>query len=239
MDLYFAFAAAYVSESVLGKSGTPATVERLLELKCDIDRKLQRTFSLEDRARYATGGGPGLKEILLYVLIRRTGPDNVVETGVAQGVSTAFILRALEDNHAGSLVSIDLPNFSSEGYRYRFDPDFLDQTYVKPDLGVGWLAPASLRHRWTLKLGSSEDELPRLGNLKIDLFLHDSEHSYENMMQEYHWALNHLRPGGILASDDVSFNTAFVDLLHEFRASLHEIARAPIGICQSLPSFRA
>jgi len=46
----------------------------------------------------------------LYNLIRDTRPSIVVETGVASGVSTAYILQALEDNRKGKLYSIDLPN---------------------------------------------------------------------------------------------------------------------------------
>lgn len=49
------------------------------------------------------------EEETLYTIIRIRKPDIVVETGVAQGVSSTFILQALEDNGRGQLYSIDLP----------------------------------------------------------------------------------------------------------------------------------
>lgn len=45
----------------------------------------------------------------LYVLCRISRPGVVVETGVGPGVSSTFILRALQRNRSGSLISIDLP----------------------------------------------------------------------------------------------------------------------------------
>ena len=48
---------------------------------------------------------------LLYAVCRLIRPRIVVETGVAAGVSSAFILKALEDNSYGILHSIDEPNY--------------------------------------------------------------------------------------------------------------------------------
>ena len=44
-----------------------------------------------------------------YLVCRLLEPAVVVETGVAYGVSSAFILRALEKNGRGVLHSVDLP----------------------------------------------------------------------------------------------------------------------------------
>src|SRR6185295_2535073 len=44
----------------------------------------------------------------LYLTVRLMQPGLVVETGVFDGVSSALILRALEDNCYGRLISIDL-----------------------------------------------------------------------------------------------------------------------------------
>jgi hypothetical protein len=51
-----------------------------------------------------------VKGPLLYVLIRALKPKIVLETGVASGVSTLFMLQALNHNTHGTLYSIDLPN---------------------------------------------------------------------------------------------------------------------------------
>ena len=47
---------------------------------------------------------------LLYGLVRALRPEVVVETGVATGVTSAYLLAALADNDAGELQSIDLPS---------------------------------------------------------------------------------------------------------------------------------
>jgi hypothetical protein len=43
----------------------------------------------------------------------------------------------------------------------------------------------------------------------IDIFLHDSLHTYRNMKCEFHTVWPKLSAGGILLSDDVELNRAF------------------------------
>jgi hypothetical protein len=45
----------------------------------------------------------------------------------------------------------------------------------------------------------------------VDIFLHDSLHTYRNMRFEYQTVWPHLREGGVLLSDDVAMNRAFGD----------------------------
>jgi hypothetical protein len=82
--------------------------------------------------------------------------------------------------------------------------------YTPSGLEPGWLVPKELHSLWELKLGRSSEVLPTIDS-KVDIFYHDSEHSYENMTFEYEWAYSHLKEGGILASDDVTWNEAFSD----------------------------
>jgi len=104
---------------------------------------------------------------LLYCLTRALRPEVVVETGVANGVSSAFILKALDDNAKGRLYSIDL--HCREGIS------------VPPGKQLGWVIPKHLKLKWNLMLGESTKVLPgllrKLGS--IDIFLHDSRHSTE------------------------------------------------------------
>jgi predicted O-methyltransferase YrrM len=100
---------------------------------------------------------------VLYLVTRVVKPKVAVETGVARGLSSSILLKALEENGQGFLHSIDLsPN-------------------------AGDLIPENLKSRWKLYVGSSRDRLPKvLSKLdKIDLFLHDSEHTYSNMTFEF------------------------------------------------------
>lgn len=145
---------------------------------------------------------------LFYTLLRSANCMSVIETGVEKGASTSYMLQALSDNGGGSLHSIDAPNqfyiSDSGSFHAEFNP-------VKQQ--PGWIIPTELRKNWKLTLGLSKDVLPGiLEQLKtIDVFFHDSEHSYETMIFEYETAWPHIRPGGYLLSDDVLWNNAFSD----------------------------
>jgi predicted O-methyltransferase YrrM len=165
--------------------------------------------------RYNTGritGRNGYDEGLrLYRLLRELRPEVAVETGVCNGVSTAFLLLALEDNGAGELHSIDLPEVAGEEYEQGTFWDGKGGAVIPPGKEPGWMVPPELRQRWHLVLGRSQDELPplidRVG--EIDFFMHDSEHSYECMRFEFGTAWPALREGGVLVADDVNVNPAW------------------------------
>lgn len=135
----------------------------------------------------------------LYVVVRALKPAVTVETGVASGVSSAHILRALSANGTGTLYSIDLPRATG--------------TQLPRGRSPGWLVPDALRRRWKLSLGDSRTLLPHLlATLdRVDLFFHDSDHSYDNMYFELEQALPRLSPGGLLVCDDSTLHTAWVD----------------------------
>ena len=160
---------------------------------------LEENRSNFDRRLFSSWGIGERLGTVLYVLCRKLRPDTVVETGVASGVSSAYILCALEENRHGALYSIDLP---------------WERTKQS-----GWLIPDYLRHRWQLILGRSSEELiPLLEKLgTIGIFLHDSEHSYQNMLWEYQTAWGHLKGGGILLSHNVDVNNAFSNFCESVR----------------------
>lgn len=139
-----------------------------------------------------------------YVAVRTTQPSIVVETGVAHGISTYYILRALEKNGHGHLFSIDLPywKWNSESK-------------------IGMAVPSSLRSRWTLLIGWSIRELKKLKKKvkKIDLFIHDSDHFYLNQKSEYEIALNWFGDHGLLISDDVR-NLSLLECYKQYGGAL-------------------
>jgi predicted O-methyltransferase YrrM len=49
----------------------------------------------------------------IYVIIRVLKPNIIVETGVANGASSFYILLALKRNKKSHLFSIDFPNLDS------------------------------------------------------------------------------------------------------------------------------
>ena len=75
------------------------------------------------------------------------------------------------------------------------------------------MIPHYLRHRWHLILGKSSEKLaPLFKNVvEIDIFLHDSDHSYQNMLWEFQTAWTYLKAGGLLLSHNIDYNDAFSD----------------------------
>ena len=152
-----------------------------------------------------------------YALIRLLRPETVVETGVGAGVSSWTILKAMEENGVGRLISIDLPTPNTE---------------LLPE--VGYLVQRDLRHRWDLRIGPSKRLLPE--TLKelglVDIFLHDSRHSYSNQLREYQTAWPYIRSGGMLVSDDVS-NDALHDASRSWSGEptiIGQSKESPIGL---------
>jgi predicted O-methyltransferase YrrM len=151
-----------------------------------------------------------LYRVWVYCLVRALKPRTFVETGVLHGMTSAFVLEALERNGgAGRLISIDLPSYAETG------PANVDgyQGTLPPGREPGWLVPLELRDRWELHLGPSLDVLPRVLEQagEIDVFLHDSDHTYETMMGEFELAWPVLRDGGALIADDSTDNAAFAE----------------------------
>jgi len=129
---------------------------------------------------------------ICYAIVKIMKPDTVVETGVGRGMSSASILKAMDENGKGQLFSIDLP-------------------FIWPASSVGSLVPNHHRRKWTLVLDSGERALPKIMNEKsVDFFVHDSDHSYDSQIAEYTIAWPNISKNGILVSDDVN-NDAFLE----------------------------
>jgi hypothetical protein len=137
----------------------------------------------------------------IWCLTRHLRPNNVVETGVAHGVSSRFILEALELNGTGHLWSIDHPP--------------LDHVWHEQ---IGIAVGGRYSTRWSYISGSSKRRLPRLFSQlgQIDLFVHDSLHSERNVRFEIDRAWAALRPGGAIVVDDIDTNWGFKSFVQAF-----------------------
>ena len=141
----------------------------------------------------------GEKFELLYTIARILQPDRIIETGVCDGQSTAILLQALDQNGSGQLRSIDLPVYQDDQDPYE---DF--GSYLPPGESSGWIIPDRLRHRWRLYEGRSDEHLESIFEdwETVDMFFHDSAHTYDTMSWEYTTAWPHINPDGLLMSDD-------------------------------------
>ena len=129
---------------------------------------------------------------LLYVLVKSKKPQLLVETGVANGVSTSAIMSALdEDNSSGSLNSFDVLPETKEAYlgKGKWNFHLLDKKRTHKQLYVA--------------VGNSP---------LVDIWLHDSNHGYRWQKFEYLLALSRLKEDGVLISDDIDASPAWGEL---------------------------
>ncbi len=103
-----------------------------------------------------------------YAIVRALQPDNVVETGTHLGLGSCVIAAALLRNGHGRLTTIDID--ADSGY-------LIDEPW------------ASVIDR---RVGSSLDELAKMSD--VDMFLHDSLHTYEYETKEFAAVEPNLRP---------------------------------------------
>ena len=147
---------------------------------------------------YDLGGGGGVP--LLYALTRILKPDNVVETGVASGFSSATFLAAMEKNGSGHLYSSDFPYFRI--------PD--------PEKYIGVVVEPQLKGRWSLHVKGDAENLPAIVSAMkgtIDLFHYDSDKSYDGRLQAMDIIAPVLSHDGIIIMDDIQDNCFFHDLV--------------------------
>jgi Methyltransferase domain len=131
---------------------------------------------------------------LAWCLARHLRPERILETGVGRGLTTRALLEALRRNGTGHLWSIDLPPLLEHGLHRE----------------TAAAVPQRLRDDWTLALGSSRRELPRLvADIRpIGLFVHDSMHTTRNVSFELELVWPALSVGAGVLIDDVEKNTA-------------------------------
>jgi len=137
---------------------------------------------------------------LLYLLVRAARPRQIVETGVRPGYSTAWMLAALDRNGSGELTSLGPGPTAGRAAAVR-------------EIGVGQFVAPSLRSRWTLALGNTEDRLREiLQNASgIDLFLYDNGPDEPRTRFELRAAWEALSERGILLAHHVDANRAWAD----------------------------
>ncbi len=152
---------------------------------------------------------------LLLTICRLTKPETVLETGVANGFSSSYILQALNFLNSGILISID--------------GIFLPWQSEKK---IGQAIPQELKKQHTLIIGKSLDKLKIVFEKieQIDIFLRDSDHTYDNVIKELTLVWPHIKNGGFLMSDDVGLNDAFIDFAER-------VNHAPIIISKEYGGF--
>jgi predicted O-methyltransferase YrrM len=158
-------------------------------------------FMAEMIRRRDAFGGEGVMGAIdcatLYGLTRWLRPTAMVESGGYIGMSSAFILKALADEKltTAKLYSIELSQECDQG------------ALIPDELRSGSAGFVPMRGKVEDFL--TRDQLPS----SIDMFLHDSSHSYRHMLWEFRRFWPRLRDGGLLVSHDVQMNAAFPEFV--------------------------
>ena len=155
----------------------------------ELSRNIERT----GRSYYAQFPAP----VDLFALVRLSRPQSLVESGVASGVSSTFLLLGIKANSAGILHSIDFPIFRKGGRG--------NESWAIPQgMSSGWAVPTKLRSRWDLRQGRSEDLLkPLLKEIgTLDLYCHDSPVDVMHFEFEMESIRKHLKTGSLVVADN-------------------------------------
>ncbi len=133
---------------------------------------------------------------LIYNICLKKKPIKILETGVALGWSSFAFLDAINKNKKGALISIDMPYMDKENKDY-----------------VGIAVPKKYFKMWTLYKYPDRVILNKIlkSNFIFDLVHYDSDKSYYGRYWFYKKIWPHIKKKGLLISDDVKDNYAFID----------------------------
>lgn len=130
---------------------------------------------------------------LIYSIVRTRKPEIFLETGVANGITSLLILSGMRSNGNGKLISFDVSD------------------------DVGQVIPLELRKRWDLRILKKPFKTSFLKELnliqQVDMFCHDSDHSFKWQSFEYNSVFDYMRKGGMMLSDDIDSSYAFVEFI--------------------------
>lgn len=133
---------------------------------------------------------------LIYNICLKKKPIKILETGVALGWSSFAFLDAINKNKKGALISIDMPYMDKENKDY-----------------VGIAVPKKYFKMWTLYKYPDRVILNKIlkSNFIFDLVHYDSDKSYYGRYWFYKKIWPYIKKKGLLISDDVKDNYAFID----------------------------
>jgi predicted O-methyltransferase YrrM len=205
-----------LAEALAEASSVPGA-EQLFERRRFVEdyvAGLHRTYG----AHYQPGWVDFDDALFLYWLVRRARPKTIVQTGVCNGLSAAFMMLALAKNGPeGTLHVIDLaPVFDPNDPAWTV-PGEVYGVVIPEGRTTGWLVPDAYRDRFEVWNGDAKDLLPKMVDKvdAIDFFYHDSDHTYDHMMLEFREAKRKLSPGGLMVGDDIGWNTSLWDFADE------------------------
>lgn len=162
-----------------------------------------------------------LDRCLVASLASLISPESaILETGTYGGFTTAIIAFVLDRNgFNNNLFTIDLPT-----------SEMVTQVHHIDVSSIGSCIPDRLRKYVIQIFNDAKVALPSiLADNCVELFIHDSLHTITHMMFEYVVSRTLMPPYSILASDDILWNSSFVEFVRMFEC--------PFWVCKSNPNY--
>jgi predicted O-methyltransferase YrrM len=208
-----------ICQDMMTEAATVPGFDQVMERKAFIENYMA-ALGQRYRSHYLAGWVNLTDAQFLYWIVRRLKPKTILQTGVSNGLSSAFMMLALAKNGAeGTLHVVDMPAI--------FDPADANWTrsgavfgFVIPEGKTsGWMVPDIYRGRFEVLTGDAKKLLPPLVDrlAAVDMFYHDSDHSYNHMMFEFNEAKRKLAPNSIVVADDISWNASLWDFADKYR----------------------
>ena len=168
--------------------------------------------ALPDIPRWGGGTVEPAVAQMLYIITRALEPRSALEFGTNLGYSTAFIARALLDNHLGFLDTWDI-----------------DTQVVKEALEH--LDQLAISHRVASHIGDTTQDVDKqlkTHDVQLDLVFIDSSHQYEATKIEIATVLKYMKSGVILFHDAVSPISGVTTVLKEMEEQgIYDILTIP------------
>ena len=208
-----------ICQDMMAEASTVPGFDQVMERKTYID-----TYMADLGQRYHShylAGWVNLTDAqFLYWIVRKLKPKTVLQTGVSNGLSSAFMMLALAKNGSeGTLHVVDMPaifnpvdpNWTRSGQVFGF--------VIPEGKTSGWMVPDMYRNRFEVLNGDAKVLLPQLVDklAAVDMFYHDSDHSYNHMAFEFEQAKRKLAPGSVVVADDISWNASLWDFADKYR----------------------
>ena len=220
-----------ILDAAMAEARGVAGFDQVAERKAYVDTTLAE-LGQRYQSHFVAGWVNLVDAQFLYWLVRRLRPKTVVQTGVSNGLSSAYIMLALAKNGPeGRLHAIDLPHIFDPADPHWTQTGFLHGVVIPQGKSSGWLVPDIYRERFDLEVGDAKVLLPplidRVG--AVDMFFHDSDHTYNHMMFEFDQAARKLAPNSVIVADDISWNTSLWDFADAHRLPGYNY-RATVGL---------
>jgi len=220
-----------ILEKALAEAKTVPYANEVFERKAFIETYIKE-LEKKHGAFYRPGWVNLEDALFLYWVVRQLKPKTIVQAGVCNGLSSAFMMLALAKNGPdGTLHVVDMPPvFNSNDEHWKIKGKVYG-VVIPEGKTSGWIVPDIYKDRFEVLNGDAKlllpDLLKKVGS--VDMFYHDSDHTYDHMMFEFKEAKKYLTPHGVMVADDISWNASLWDFADEYNVPAYNY-RGSMGI---------